>query len=102
EKASIPFKRFVDFSRLTTVAVRTRHVFKVARRRAEQFTGVEPVRTALFSGHWVAFGIALLYESLMEYTLIESRAYRYLAQAAEWLAIPIDVLTLKDEPAPHN
>ena len=102
ERASLPFKRFVDFSQLTTVAVRTRHVFKVARRRAEQFTGVEPVRTALFSGDWVAFGIALLYESLMENTLIEARAFRDLATAAEWLAIPIDVLTLKDEPAPHN
>jgi hypothetical protein len=102
EKASLPFKRFVDLSQLTTVAVRTRHVFKVARRRAEQFTGVEPVRTALFSGDWVAFGIALLYESLMENTLIEARAFRDLATAAEWLAIPIDVLTLKDEPAPHN
>jgi len=102
ERASLPFKRFVDLSQLTTVAVRTRHVFKVARRRAEQFTGVEPVRTALFSGDWVAFGIALLYESLMENTLIEARAFRDLATAAEWLAIPIDVLTLKDEPAPHN
>src|SRR5438874_10623287 len=46
EKGFLPFKRFVDLSQLTTVAVRTRHVFEVARRRAEQFTGVEPVRTA--------------------------------------------------------
>ena len=49
EKVSLPFKRFVDFSQLTTVAVRTRHVFECARKRAEQFTGVEPVRTALFA-----------------------------------------------------
>jgi hypothetical protein len=101
EKAFLPFKRFVDFSQLTTVAVRTGHVFKVARRRAEQFRGVEPVRTALFSEDWVAFGIARLYESLMENTLIEARAFRDLAKAAEWLAIPVDVLTLKDEPVPH-
>jgi hypothetical protein len=101
EKVSLPFKRFVDFSQLTTVAVRTRHVFKVARRRAEQFTGVEPVRTALFSEDWVAFGIARLYESLMENTLIEARAFRDLAKAAEWLAIPVAILTLKDEPVPH-
>jgi hypothetical protein len=47
EKVSPPFKRFIDFSRLTNVAVRTSHVFKVARRRAQQFTGVESVRTAL-------------------------------------------------------
>src|SRR5438067_613994 len=101
EKVFLPFKRFVDFSQLTTVAVRTGHVFKVARRRAEQFTGVEPVRTALFSEDWVAFGIARLYESLMENTLIEARAFRDLTKAAEWLAIPVEILTLKDEPAPH-
>ena len=100
EKAFLPFKRFVDFSQLTTVAVRSRHVFEVALRRAEQFTGVEPVRTALFSEGWVAFGIAHLYESLMENTLIEARAFRDLTEAAEWLGIPVDVLTLKDEPAP--
>ncbi len=101
EKAFLPFKRFVDFSQLTTVAVRTSHVFKVARRRAQQFAGVWPVRTALFSDDWVAFGIASMYESLMEDTLIEARAFHDLATAADWLAVPVDVLTLKDKPAPH-
>jgi hypothetical protein len=101
EKPSLPFrqsKRFIDFSRLTTVAVRPGHVFKVARRRAQQFTGVEPVRTALFSDDLVTLAIARLYESLMEDTLIEARAFYDLARAAEWLAIPVDVLTLKDWP----
>ena len=105
EKPSLPFrqsKRFIDFSRLTAVAVRPGHVFKVARRRAKQFTGVEPVRTALFSHDWDAFGMACFYESLMEDTLIEARAFYHLAGAADWLAIPVDILTLKDKPAPHN
>jgi hypothetical protein len=101
EEASLPFKRFVDFSQLTTVAVRTHHVFELARKRAEQFTGVERVRTALFCEDWVGFGIARLYESLMENTLIEARAFRDLARAADWLSAPVHVLTLKDEPAPH-
>jgi hypothetical protein len=100
DKASLPLKRFVDFSQLTNVAVRTRHVFEFARKRAEQFTGVEPVRTALFADDWVCHAIARLYESLMENTLIEARAFRDLAPAAEWLGIPVDVLTLKDKPAP--
>ena len=65
EKVFPPFKRFIDFSQLTTVAVRPGHVFKVARRRAQQFTGVEPVRTALFSDDLVTLAIARLYESLM-------------------------------------
>ena len=100
EKASLPLKRFVDLSQLTNVAVHTRHVFEFARKRAEQFTGVQPVRTALFSDDWICHGIGRLYESLMEKTLIEVRTYRDLARAAEWLGIPVDVLTLKDEPAP--
>ena len=82
------------------MAVRPGHVFKVARRRAQQFTGVEPVRTALFSDDLVTLAIARLYESLMEGTLIGARAFSDLARAAEWLAIPVDVLTLKDKPAP--
>jgi hypothetical protein len=101
EKASLPFKRFVDFSQLTAVAVRTRHLFALARKRAEQFTGVEPVRTALFCDEWVGFGIARLYESLMENTRNEVPAFRDRARAAEWLGIPANVLALKDEPTPN-
>jgi hypothetical protein len=101
EKVARPFKRFVDFSRLAAVAVRTRHLFDFARKRAEQFAGVEPVRTALFCEDWVGFGIACMYESLMENTPIEARAFRDLAGAAEWLSVPVDVLTLKDQAAPH-
>jgi hypothetical protein len=58
------------------------------------------VQTALFSDDWVTLAIARLYESLMGDTLIEARAFYDLAKAADWLAIPVDVLTLKDKPAP--
>ena len=58
EKVLAPFDRCVDLSRLTSVAVRTRHVFKFARKRAEQFPGVTPVKSALFSDDWVGFAIA--------------------------------------------
>jgi hypothetical protein len=58
------------------------------------------VQTALFSDDWVSLAIARLYESLMENTLIEARAFYNLARAADWLGIPVDVLTLKDKPAP--
>ena len=47
EKVSAPFNRFVDLSRLTQVALRTSHVFAFARKRAEQFAGVTPVKSAV-------------------------------------------------------
>ena len=102
EKVSAPEKRFVDFSRLTEVAVRTSHVFAFARKRAAQFAGVTPVKSALYSEDWVGFGIALLYESLMKETPIDARAFRERAAAAVWLGVPAEILKLEDRPAPSH
>ena len=102
EKVLVPFNRFVDFSRLTSVAVRTKHVFAFARKRAEQFAGVTPVKSALFSEDWVGFGIAQLYESLMKETLINARAFRDRAKAAVWLDVPAEILKLEDKPGPPH
>jgi hypothetical protein len=99
DKASPPFRRFVDLSRLTMVAVRTSHVFEFARKRAEQFAGVTPVKSALFSEDWVGFGIAQLYESLMKETPIDARAFRDRDAAAVWLGVPAEILKLEDKPA---
>jgi hypothetical protein len=98
EKALAPFDRFLDFSGLSSVAVRTKHVFAFARKRAEQYAGVTPVKSALFSEDWVAFGIARLYESLMKETLIEAQAFRDRAKAAVWLGVPAEILKLEDKP----
>ena len=100
EKASAPEKRFVDFSRLTEVAVRTNHLFEFARKRAEQFAAVRPVKSALFSKDWVSFGIARMYEGLMKGTPIDVRAFRDRVTAAIWLDVPAEILKLEDKPAP--
>jgi hypothetical protein len=98
EEPSAPFERFIDLSRLVRVAVRTNHVFGFARKRAEQFAAARPVKSALFTDDWVGFGIAYMYESLMRGTLIEVRAFRDRAKAAEWLGVPVEILKLEDDP----
>lgn len=100
EKGVILLRRFIDFNELTGVAITTDHLFEFALKRAKEFPGKEAVRTALFCEEWVGFGIARMYESLMQETLIEARAFRDRNHAAEWLKIPGNVLELKDEPAP--
>ena len=102
EKASVPFNRFVDFSQLTSVAVRTKHVFAFARQRTEQYAGLTPVKSALFSEDWVGFGIARLYESLMKETPIDARAFLDRAKAAIWLGVPAEILKLEDRLAPPH
>jgi len=102
EKVLVPFKRFVDFSRLTSVAIRTKHVFAFAQSRAERSAGLTPVKSALFSEDWVGFGVALLYESLMKETSIEAQAFRDRAKAAVWLDVPAETLKLEDKPGPPH
>ena len=101
ERVSLPFNRFVDFSRLTSIALRTRHVFNFAQRRRDDYPTKMAIRTALFCHEWVGFGVARFYESLMENTPVEARAFRLLEDAAAWIDVPKDVLTLADTPAPH-
>lgn len=99
EKAAVPFNRFVDFSRLTFVAIRTSHVCEFARKRAEQLAGTTSVRSALFSEDWVGFGVAQLYETLMGDTPIHARAFRNRSEAAIWLDVPAAILNLDDLPS---
>jgi len=101
EKEYVPLKRFVDFSRLTDIAIRTRHVVEFARKRAEEFQGKRLVRTSLFCDQWIGFGIARMYESLMKNTPIQARAFQDRSRAAEWLSVPEEILKLKDEPVPQ-
>jgi hypothetical protein len=100
ERTSPPFDRFVDLSRLTEVAVRTNHVFDFARKRTDQLAGAQPMKSAMYTEDWVGFGIARMYESLMEGSPIDARAFRDRAKAAIWLNVPTEILKLEDRPAP--
>ena len=100
KNAPLPFNRFVDLTCLTRISLQIGHVFSIARKRREDYKGLAPVRAAFFSDKVVGFGIARLYETLMENSHLEARAFRDRATAAEWLAVPVEILNLKDEPAP--
>ena len=77
-------------------------MFDFARKRAEQLAGAQPMKSAIYCEDWVGFGIARMYESLMEGTPIDVRAFRDRAKAAIWLEVPADVLKLEDRPAPSR
>ncbi len=102
ERDSAHFKRYIDLSRISEIAVRTSHIFEIARRRAAEFAGPNAVRTAIFCDEWIGFGIAQLYETLMEDTLIRVKAFRERSQAAKWLELPAELLTLEDTPTVGN
>jgi len=101
ENVSPPCKRFIDFSRLTSVSLPIGHAFNVASATAERSSADAPVKCALFCDKPIGFAIGRLYETLTTTSSIEVRAFRDRVAAAKWLEVPVHVLTLVDEPAPH-
>jgi len=69
------------------------------RERERRSSPESSPRKLLFSDDLVAFGITSMYESLMEDTLIDGTRISRSRRVTEWLAIPVDVLTLKFESA---
>ena len=84
-----PFSRYTDLSQLTNIRLKIGHVFQIAERRREVPL---PVKSAIFADSTVGFGIARMYESLMEGAPIHVRAFRERTDAAQWLGVPVDVL----------
>ena len=85
----VPFHRYADFSGLTHIRLKVGHVFDVAKQRSAVR---EAVKSAFFADTTVGFGIARMYEALMEEAIIQVRAFRERATAAEWLGVPLEIL----------
>lgn len=86
---STPFHRYVDLSLLTNIDLRVGHVFEIAQLRRG---AAEPVRSAFFADTAIGFGIARMYETLMEGAIIRVRAFSNCGAAAEWLGVSVELL----------
>ena len=84
-----PFNRFVDLSGLFDLRVDLNYVVKAARRRRR---AKQPVKTAIYADTQLAFGIARMYEQLMDGGMIEVRAFNAVGPVAEWLEVPSELL----------
>jgi hypothetical protein len=83
------FDRYTDFSGLTKVRLKVRHMFEIARRRR---SAREPVNSAFFADQLVTLSIAKMYEGLMERAMITVRVFEKREAAAEWLGVPLQIL----------
>src|SRR4051812_588574 len=71
-----PFNRFMDLSTLKEVRLQIGHVFKVAEERKEAGQNLAPVKSAFYCDKVVGFGMARMYEALMEGSSIQVRTFR--------------------------
>lgn len=90
--AEKPFDRFTDLSGLTHIRIAVGHLFEVAEERKMSHAGQPPVKSAFYCDKFVGFGIARMYEALMEGSTIDVRAFRTRDEAAAWLGVPMELL----------
>jgi hypothetical protein len=83
------FDRDTDFSRLTKIRLKVKHIFDIARRRRH---AREPVNSAFFADQPITFSIAKMYEGLMERAIITVRVFEKREAAADWLGVPLQIL----------
>ena len=84
-----PFDRYADLSGLTHIRIGIDHIIYSARRRR---TVKQPVKSALFADNPMSFGVAHSYELVMYDAMIEVRAFKERAAAAQWLEVPLKAL----------
>jgi hypothetical protein len=87
-----PFNRYTDLNGLTEIRLRFGHTFELAQRRRERFAGEQRVKSAIFCDWVIGTGLARTYEAMMIGASIKVRAFRTRKSAADWLAVPLELL----------
>jgi len=93
-----PFDRFIDLSGLAEIHLKVEHVFEIAEERKTSHAGLAKVKSAVYSDKIIGFGVARMYETLMEGSSIDVLAFRVRSAAAAWLGVPIKLLDDVDNP----
>jgi hypothetical protein len=88
------FNRFCDLTQVDSIQLSAEDFLKIAARRRSFNPNDIHVKSAFLATHPLAFGIACLYQQLLNSPRIEVRVFKELDAAAEWLAVKPDRLKL--------
>jgi hypothetical protein len=94
EQSETGFNRFCDLTRLESINLSFTDVQLLAKRRSLFNPNDFQVKSAFLAAHPLAFGIARMYEELLNSPRIEVRVFREMGAAAEWLGVQMVRLTL--------
>jgi hypothetical protein len=84
------FDRYVDLSGLTDVRLEAGHVFNIAKRRHQ---ARDKVKSAFWTDKIVTVSLSYMLETFMAGARINVRAFTKQEDAAEWLQVPIEILS---------
>jgi hypothetical protein len=95
EQLEMGFNRFCDFTVLEGIDLQSADVRELAKRRRWFNPNNIRVKSAFLATDPLAFGIARMYEQLLDSPRIEVRVWKDLLAAADWLEIKPEKLALR-------
>jgi hypothetical protein len=88
------FNRFCDLTQVDGIHLLSADLGSLAVRRREFNPNSVHVKSAFFATDPLAFGIARMYELLLNSPRIEVEVFKDMQAAADWLGVKVDRLTL--------
>ncbi|HTF70424.1 MAG TPA: hypothetical protein VK638_47890 [Edaphobacter sp.] len=92
--AATGFNRFCDMTQLKGIHISSKDVLQLAARRRAFNPNDIRVKSAFFAIDPLAFGIARMYEQMLDSPRIEVRVWGDMQAAADWLGVKLERLTL--------
>jgi hypothetical protein len=88
-----PFNRFVDTLKADAVDFNFEHIVCVSLYRRSVYAGRPPVKTAILATDAAAVHYGRLHSLLTQGSPIKVRVFQDRKVAAQWLDVPVDLLT---------
>jgi hypothetical protein len=91
--AAKPFNRFSDLSAVESFHLTFKYVFHVALYRRLSYAGREPIKSAFYVTHPEAAHLVRIHALITDHSSLNVEMFEEREAAAEWLGVPIELLT---------
>ena len=92
-KSQEPFNRFFDTLRHDEVELNFRYVIQISLHRRRSYAGRPPVKSAILATDSTIIHYGRLHALLTQGSPIKVRLFQDRQEAAQWLGVPIELLT---------
>lgn len=96
-----PFNRFSDTAAADTIELNFKYVIEFSLHRRLSYTGRPPVKSAILASDSTMIHYARLHGVLTQGSPISVRIFQDRGEAAQWLSVPVELLTEKHSAQKH-
>ena len=101
-KSQAPFNRFADTLAAHEIDLNFKYIIQVSLHRRLAYAGRPPVKSAILATDATAIHYGRLHALLTQGSPINVRVYRDREEAAQWLGVPIELLTVESSGEKHS